>query len=111
MLSAAESEPSLLFCLAGEVGVELFAQDIQVDVLVGRVERAIDQHQSADASADLLPSVPDSLHISWQPGPPAEASPARALFEQLGARGLLLEPFDRAADALREVYGPRAAEP
>jgi hypothetical protein len=35
---------------------------------------------------------------------------ARALFEQLSARGLLLEPFDRAADALREVYGPRASD-
>ena len=34
----------------------------------------------------------------------------RALFEQLAARGLLLEPFDRAADALREVYGPRLSE-
>src|SRR6185369_13747326 len=110
LLSAAESEPTLLFCLAGEVGVELFAQDIQADVVVGRVERAADQHQSADAGADLLPPVPDSLHVFWQPGPPAEESPERALFELLGARGLLLEPFDRAADALREVYGPRSAD-
>lgn len=107
LLSAAESEPRLLFCLADEVGVELFSQDIQVRVTVGRVERSPHQGGATESGDGALPSVPDAMHIFWQPGPPAEESSERALFEQLGARGLLLEPFDRAADALREVYGPR----
>jgi hypothetical protein len=110
LLSVAESVPSILFCLADEVGVELFSQDIEVQVLVGRVERPEGWDPSATDDAGALPSVPDSLHVFWQPGPPERESSERALFEQLSARGLLLEPFDRAADALREVYGPRSSD-
>jgi hypothetical protein len=40
LLSAAESVPRLLFCTADEVGVELFSQDVRVDVPVGRDELA-----------------------------------------------------------------------
>jgi hypothetical protein len=32
------------------------------------------------------------------------------LFEHLSAHGLLLEPFDRAAIGLREVYGPKPCQ-
>jgi hypothetical protein len=112
LLSIAESEPRLLLCLADEAGVELFAQDIQADVLVGRVERPADaaSRPAGDANPSSLPAVPDSVHVFWQPSPPQEDSPERALFQQLGARGLLLEPFDRAADALREIYGPQPGD-
>jgi hypothetical protein len=110
LLTVAEAEPRLLFCLADEAGVELFSQDIQVDVAVGRVERPAGLDPSPSSDEGMLPTVPSSVHLFWQPGPPAEDSPERALFEQLSARGLLLEPFDRAADALREVYGPRLAD-
>ena len=128
LLSVAESAPRLLFCLADEVGVELFAQDVEVALPVGRVDRPADVgHRSANAprqSADAarpapsdrdaeprsLPAIAGSVHVVWQPAPPAEHSPERALFEQLSARGLLLEPFDRASDALREIYGPRETD-
>jgi hypothetical protein len=110
LLSVAESVPTILFCLADEVSVELFSQDIDVQVLVGRVERPAMRDPSAPEAEASLPDVPDAVHIFWQPGPPERESGERALFEPLSARGLLLEPFDRAADALREVYGPRAAE-
>jgi hypothetical protein len=110
LLTVAESEPRLLLCLADEVGIELFSQDIETDVLVGRVERPADEGLRPDADLSGLPAVPSSVHVFWQPGPPADDAPERALFEQLAARGLLLEPFDRASDALREVYGPRAAD-
>jgi hypothetical protein len=112
LLSIAESEPRLLLCLTDEAGVELFAQDIQTEVLVGRVERPADtvSGPDGDTNAASLPAVPDAVHVFWQPSPPPEDAPERALFEQLGARGLLMEPFDRAADALREIYGPRQAE-
>ena len=110
LLGVAESEPRLLFCLADEVGVELFAQDILTELPVGRVERPPDATRPAGSDPDALPAVPSAVHVVWQPAPPPEDSPERALFEHLAARGLLLEPFDRAADALREVYGPRASE-
>lgn len=114
LLSVAEAEPRLLFCLADEVSVELFTRDVLTEIAVGRVERPADdgRRTAADAGpdADLLPAIPSAVHVVWQPAPPPEDTPERALFEQLAARGLLLEPFDRAADALREVYGPRASE-
>ena len=121
LLSVAESAPRLLFCLADEVGVELLSQDVQVDLHVGRVDRPAEStHRPVDqadparahrgAESRVLPAISGSVHVVWQPAPPAEDSPERALFEQLSARGLLLEPFDRAADALREIYGPRDPE-
>jgi hypothetical protein len=110
LLSVAESEPSLLFCLADEAGVELFSQDIQVRVAVGRVGRPASADPGASSDESALPAIPSSVHVFWQPGPPSEESPERTLFEQLSARGLLLEPFDRASDALREVYGARSAD-
>jgi hypothetical protein len=111
LLSVAESEPRVLFCLADEVGVELFTQDIQVEVTIGRVERPAESPSNPDPAGDstALPAIPSSVHVFWQPSSPDEDSPERALFEQLSARGLLLEPFNRAADALREIYGPRPA--
>jgi hypothetical protein len=112
LLSVAESVPTLLLCLADEVGVELFSQDIQVEITVGRIERPSTRADadSPESGTGSLPTVTDSAHVFWQPGAPPDESPARALFEQLAARGLLLEPFDRAADALREVYGPRQSD-
>lgn len=110
LLSAAESAPRLLFCLADEVSVELFTQNVQVEVPVGRVERPADEPAALDTDERSLPALPGSVHVFWQPAPPGEDSPERALFEQLSARGLLLEPFSRAADALREIYGPRQVD-
>lgn len=114
LLSVAESAPRLLFCLADEAGVELFFQDVEVEVPVGRVERPTDSvHNSPgadDGGSTGLPAISGSVHVVWQPVPPAGGSPERALFDQLAARGLLLEPFDRASDALREIYGPRDPE-
>lgn len=113
LLSVAEAAPRLLFCLTEDVGAELFSQDVRVDVPVGRVERPADaRRQRADdaGGSSALPAVPSSVHVFWQPAPPDEDSPERALFDQLSARGLLLEPFDRAGDALREIYGPRDPE-
>ena len=121
LLSVAESAPRLLFCLADEVGIELFAQDVEIELPIGRVDRPDDAPRRStdaarpapshrDAESRSLPAIAGSVHVVWQPAPPAEHSPERALFEQLSARGLLLEPFARASDALREIYGPREME-
>jgi hypothetical protein len=110
LLAAAETAPRLLFCLADEVGVELFTQDLRIDVAVGRVERpAGGQLRPADADApDAAPPTP--AQVFWHPAPPEAESVERALFDQLASRGLLLEPFDRATDGLREVYGARPSD-
>jgi hypothetical protein len=107
LLSVAEAVPRLLFIVADEAGVELFSQDVQVDLPVGRVERPASDASHRGDEESGLPTVPSAVHVFWQPSPPGEDSQERALFEQLSARGLLLEPFDRAGDALREIYGAR----
>ena len=110
LLAAAESVPRLLFCLADEVGAELFTQDLRVDVPVGRVERPVGG--SSTPANDDAPDAPTPTpaQVFWHPAPPAAESVERALFDQLTSRGLLLEPFDRATDGLREVYGARPSD-
>jgi hypothetical protein len=110
LLAAAESIPRLLFCLADEIGTELFTQDLRVDVPIGRVERpAGGQVKPAnDDAPDTALATP--TQVFWHPAPPEADSVERALFDQLAARGLLLEPFDRATDGLREVYGARPSD-
>jgi len=116
LLAAAETTPGLLFCLTGEVMSEMFTHDLRLDVPVGRVEpppergRGGQGRRERGAGDEAAPSVPDAAHVFWQPAPPADGSPARGLFDQLVARGLLMEPFDRASDGLREVYGRREDE-
>jgi hypothetical protein len=110
LLAAAESVPRLLFCLADEVGAELFTQDLTIDVPVGRVERPIAAPPTSNEDDAPGAAPPMPAQVFWHPAPPAEESTERALFEQLASRGLLLEPFDRATDGLREVYGARPSD-
>ena len=67
LLSVAEAEPRLLLCLADEVGVELFTQDIEVQIAIGRVERPADaQPPGFDDDADdgsTLPAIPSAVHV------------------------------------------------
>ena len=106
LLSICATTPLLLFYLAEEVGQDLFTRDIAVAVPVGRVDRAASTASEATRFVeDSEPAVP--IDVFWHPAPPAVESAERALVDRLAARGLLLEPFARAADGLREVYGPK----
>jgi hypothetical protein len=97
--------PRLLLCQAQEVDGALFSQEVRVALPVGRIGRGM--QATADAGAEGVETVetPESLHLFWFPQAPAEASDERRLFEHLRAHGLLLEPFERAATGLREVFG------
>ena len=115
LLAAAEVAPRLLFCRSDEVGTDLFTRDLEVRVPIGRVEAPVrpsghgdGAHDRGDRADDAAPPVLDAAHVFWHPAPPLDGSPERELFDQLAARGLLLEPFDRAADGLREVFGARS---
>ena len=110
LLAAAETTPRLLFCLADEVGVELFTQDLSIDVPVGRVERPAGGQPVPGGDDDPDAAPPTPAQVFWHPAPPEADSVERALFDQLAVRGLLLEPFDRATDGLREVYGARPSD-
>ena len=110
LLDTCEAAPRLMLYQAEEVGGELFGRDIEVSVPVGRIARSL---QAAPAGAEVreVPDLPEPVHLFWYPAPPSQGSVERRLFDQLSGQGLLLEPFERAAFGLREVYGPKEAAP
>jgi hypothetical protein len=98
--------PTLLLCLAREVGPELFARDLDVAVPVARLadlDTAPDEGEEAE-------DVPGAPRLLWAGGRPARDVPARRLVDRLAERGFLSEPFRRAARGLAEVYGPTVPE-
>jgi hypothetical protein len=108
LLSVCSHLPRLLVCLASEVGPELFGQDLHVELPVARVESASGLSRRVDVqTGEVLEEHETPPHIAWQPTPPDAGSVERQLFEHLAGHGLLLEPFERAAIGLLEVYGPQ----
>ncbi|MBV9579017.1 MAG: hypothetical protein JO057_10540 [Chloroflexi bacterium] len=109
LLSVCSQQPRLLVCLASEVGAELFGLDLRIELSVARVRepvRKVDRE-----TGEVLEDSGDPLHVVWQPAPPEDGSHERRLFEHLATHSLLLEPFERAALGLQEVYGPQPFEP
>ena len=108
LLDACSRVPRLIFGRATDVGPELFGQDIQVALPVCRLAPATaPPARSAREVAETL-DRPEPLLLLWSPAPPAEGSPERALTRRFARHGLLLEPFERAAVGLDEVYGQAA---
>ena len=115
LLATCSQVPRLILARADEAPGELFAADLQVQTPVGRLAAiggGHDRHQTAAYSPDetpetLVPPDPaaDPLHLFWAGSPPPEHSPSRRLLRELLLRGLLLEPFERAAIGLREIFG------
>jgi hypothetical protein len=99
LLSVCSSDPRLLACLDNEIEADLFGRELLVGVPVARL-------QACPPSAELALPVA----VVWQPAPPGDGSAEHRLFERLGAHGLLLEPFERAALALREVFSPSGSK-
>jgi hypothetical protein len=103
--------PALLLCRADAVDPHLFGPTGQLllEAPVGRVATAaeavgfasVEDRQTVE-SADRNGEIQD-IHVFWTPAPPAGA---RAdLFARLAERGLLLEPFERAGEGLRTIFG------
>jgi hypothetical protein len=108
LLSVCSQQPRLIVCLANEVGTWLFGQDIQLEMPVARIGGPVAAHRRVNTdTGEVLEEADPRPHIAWQPAPPHDGSLERRLFEHLAVHGLLLEPFERAATGLREVYGPR----
>src|SRR3989304_3956065 len=104
ILSLCPKTPRLILCLAEEVISELFCQDIQVSIPVCRLAPAIEvTSYSGDESQDTLKD-PEPMNLFWFPNRPEENSIEIRLLQELISRGLLVEPFERAAIGLQEVY-------
>jgi hypothetical protein len=104
LFSLCPRTPRLLLCLAKEVGSELFCQDIQVSIPICRIAPANETFPSSDEETRDILNTSEPLQVFWFPGRPAEDAIELRLLNLLAARGLLLEPFERAAIGLQEVY-------
>jgi hypothetical protein len=111
LLSVCSQLPRLLLCLARETSVELFLQELRVDLPVARVAEgpALSRRVNTE-TGEVLEEEDPRPHVTWQPAPPNADSVERRLFEHLSSHGLLFEPFERAAVGLLEVYGPTPCE-
>lgn len=106
LLSVCPRVPRLLLCLASEVSGELFVREIRLSLPVCRIATTLETVPYLTEERRELVDAPEPVHLFWFPGRPPEGSPELRLFQELVARGLLLEPFERALAGLREVYGP-----
>jgi hypothetical protein len=95
--------PALLLCLEREVGPRLFARDLDLAVPVARLAGPGARPGEGEEPEAAL----GSGTLLWAGRRPAEGDRARVLLDRLAGRGLLGEPFRRAARGLAEVYGHR----
>ena len=104
LLSLCPQAPRLLLCLAEEVDSELFCHDIRVSIPVCRIapKQAVVPYTGQEARDEAEADEP--LHLFWFPDRPTEGSVEQRLIHQLSEYKLLLEPFNRAAAGIREVY-------
>lgn len=98
--------PLIILCLAEEVESRFFSEHITVDTPVARLCVGDDTGGCPDSeiqqSTSAIGEQPEI--ITYWTRPADEGSSSRQLFDVLAARGLLIEPFQRAETGLREVY-------
>jgi hypothetical protein len=108
LFEATRRTPLVLMCLASEIEPRLFAEDLEVPVC--RVATASNvMAPGAGEAAEERHSGEGLTHLFWRPEVPGSESPHRRLVGALAARGLLLEPFERALAGLAEALD-RASE-
>jgi hypothetical protein len=111
LFEAARRTPLVVLCLASEIDPALFAEDLEVQIPVCRVAVATAGQDGAPPGAGPAGSGPSELvvsddvtaHLFWRPALPSAESPPRRLVSTLAARGLLLEPFERALAGFDEA--------
>lgn len=107
LLSVCSHQPRLLVCLGNEVSSSLFSQGLRLEVPVARVSETPPGRRRVDpVTGEVFEDEDVQPLVAWQPSPPEDGSTACQLWEHLIGHGLVLEPFERAAVGLREVYGP-----
>lgn len=101
LFTACPREPQLILARAEEVSPLVFTEDLEVLLPLCRVaDGAAGVHAASESPEELS----DALHVFWVAAPPAPDSPVRVLLDALAGRGLMLEPFDRAAKGIDEAF-------
>jgi hypothetical protein len=111
LLATCSSVPKVILGRADESGSELFCLDSRAAVAVCRIANALQTtaFSSLETPGTLHRATDEpegeELHLFWFPELASEQAPARRLVRELHLRGLLLEPFERAGQGIREVFG------
>ena len=92
--------PQVVFALAKETPVEVFSEDLNVQVPLCRVGG----HDAGPAAAEEAQHPSDSVSLLWVNGPPEAGGASAKMIEVLESRKLLLEPFNRAALGIQEAF-------
>lgn len=109
LLETCSKVPGFIICLAEEVHSELFCNEVHLSIPVCRIASVLKATPHSNQEIQATVETPEPMHLFWFPSKPADESVERRLVHQLVARGLLLEPFERATVGLREVYPSQAA--
>ena len=104
LLELCPEAPRLILCRAEEVGSEVFGREIRVSVPVCRVAPTVKPASHWASEAPDAIEADELLNLFWIPAKPPDDAPERRLLNELVARGLALEPFDRALRGLSEAY-------
>jgi hypothetical protein len=104
LFEAARRTPLVLLCLADEVDAALLAEDLEVQIPVCRVAVEATGEPFDTTSVEPVVSSGATAHLFWRPALPTAESPPRRLVRTLAARGLLLEPFERALAGFHEAF-------
>ena len=92
LFDAAPRSPDLVVSTPADVPVAVLADDLEIDVPVCHLSRGL-----GDADED-------DLHVTWLNGQPPDEAGAQGILRSLISRKLAMEPFDRAAQGLHEVF-------
>jgi len=104
MFQTCQSRPKFIICLGKEVDHDVFCRDLHLAIPVCRIVPALET-VGRDTSEQVEAISGDApLNAFWHPEKPLVGSTESRLFSRLAASGLLLEPFERIARGLAEVY-------
>jgi hypothetical protein len=98
------ASPRLVFCLSSEINIESFLNNVKLNIPLCGVSLSGSNDSNSGTGTGKQNGPDSSVQLAWFPAWPAEDSLGYQLFKRLLSGGLILEPFERAAAGLREVY-------
>lgn len=95
--------PCFVLCLGSEIHEELFRLEVVLAVPVCRIQPKTGENVQPVPAADNQTGQ-TKVSFAWIPAVPEDGSAAQTLFMELGRRGMLTDPFERAAAGLLEAF-------
>ena len=103
LFRACPGRVDVLLARAEEVPSQIFSDDLEINVTCARLST---DEASGVGVTETVERLDDQLQVFWTGAAPDPVGTARRLVDRLARRGLLTEPFERAAAGLNEALGP-----